>query len=145
MNYSVQLQSALMHAYDTAKKLKHNCVATEHLLIGMMKIEDSRLNQALIREGITSELLMQDLQILFGFGADQPCGTMMTDTVCDVLKKAESDSCRNHLHEVSLDDVIYALFESENNVAQELLRRRGVEINELIQNLNQYSFCDFVA
>ena len=144
MNYSSQLQCVLMHAYDTAEKLDHNCVATEHLLIGIMKIQGSRLSEYLVKKGITVNLLMNDLQVLFGFGSEVQSKVVMTSTVYKILRKAETESLKKHLQEVSLDDVVCALLESENNVAQELLRRRGIFMNELICELSG-PFYEFAA
>jgi len=47
ISYSHQVQQALMHACEAAEECRNASVGTEHLLIGILRINEARLTEAL--------------------------------------------------------------------------------------------------
>ena len=137
ISYSHQVQQALMNACEAAEECRNASVGTEHLLIGILRINEARLTEALKKHGITDETIEQEVQILFGFESSLPRHVLYTNTVKSVLKEAEILAQKKKKNVVEIDALSQALLEKENNVAKELLRRSGIVIEELIQELNQ--------
>lgn len=136
ISYSYQVQQALMHACHAAEECCNTSVGTEHLLIGILKIKDAKLTELLNREGITDQSITHEVQILFGFDASS-VQKGYTSTLNRILKDAEERAYHKHHEEVSIDELSSSLLQKENNVALELLRRSGIVIEQLIDELNQ--------
>lgn len=125
-----------MYACDAADSIQNAAVGTEHLLIGILKIKDAKLTELLKQEGITDQTIEQEVQILFGF-ASSNVKAGYTSTLTAVLKDAEMKAHQHHEDEVTIDELSASLLERENNVALELLKRSGIVIEQLIEELNQ--------
>ena len=126
-----------MHACQAAEDCRNSSVGTEHLLIGILKDHKAKLTQLLKRYGITEQKIQQEVKILFGFEASECFHAIYTSTVRSVLKDAELMADRKQKQEVSMDELSLSLLKKENNVALELLRRSGIAVSELIDELNQ--------
>ena len=137
ISYSYEVQQALFHACEAAEKNSSTSVGTEHLLIGILKNHNAKLTEALTRKGITDQKIFQEVQILFGFDVSDVHHVLYTNTVQSILKDAELLAQKKRHVEVSMDDLSLSLLNKENNVAIELLKRSGIAIDELIQELNQ--------
>ena len=55
MNYTPAAKKAVDHAKRISKRLKHNYIGTEHLLLGLLHIEDSLAAKVFFHEGINEE------------------------------------------------------------------------------------------
>ena len=55
MNYTKQLKKALDHAGRASKKMDHNYIGTEHLLIGLIRTGDSLAARILLSENVDEE------------------------------------------------------------------------------------------
>ncbi len=126
-----------MHACEAAEDCCNGSVGTEHLLIGILRIDDAPLTEVLKKQGITHQTIEQEVQILFGFNTSWTHQALYTSTVKSILKDAEILAQKKRKDVVGIDALSQALLEKENNVAQELLRRSGIVIETLIQELNQ--------
>ena len=126
-----------MHACQAAEDCRNSSVGTEHLLIGILKDHKAKLTQLLNQYGITEQKIQQEVKILFGFESSECFCAIYTSTVKAVLKDAELMADRKKKQEVSMDELSISLLKKENNVALELLRRSGIAVSELIDELNQ--------
>ena len=70
MNYTKQLQLALETAKRISKKLEHNYIGTEHLLVGLVRQKDSLAGKILAAEGVNEEHIMQLISELIAPGND---------------------------------------------------------------------------
>ena len=64
-----QLKKALEHANRASKKMSHNYVGTEHLLIGLIRTKDSLASKILVSENVDEagvvKLISELIQIVF--------------------------------------------------------------------------------
>lgn len=126
-----------MHACEAAENCRNGSVGTEHLLIGILRIDDAHLTEILKKQGITYQTIEQEVQILFGFNTSLVTPALYTQTVKAILKEAELLAQKKRKDVIGIDALSQALLEKDNNVAQQLLRRSGIVIEDLIQELSQ--------
>ncbi|MBR6281325.1 MAG: Clp protease N-terminal domain-containing protein, partial [Lachnospiraceae bacterium] len=59
MNYTNDLKKALEQAKRISKRLKHNYIGTEHLLLGLLKVRTSVAAKVLENEGVDEDHVMK--------------------------------------------------------------------------------------
>ena len=124
-------------AQGEAKELGHSWIGTEHLLLGILAIEESVGARALADFEIGLEGTRDDVQRVIGEG-DEPApkrrrGPRMPFT--PRAKKVLELSLR-HARKLKDDDIgsehlLLALFEESDGVASQIMRERGVKEKEL--------------
>lgn len=121
-------------AQSEAKDLGHNYIGTEHLLLGMLRIEDSLGARALADFDVDLEEAREDVKRIIGEVAeeDQPRrrrGPRMPFTprskkVLELSLKAARKLKDNH---IGSEHILLALVEEREGVAAQILHQRGVE------------------
>lgn len=133
--FTSQAQQALNYAKEAAKACKNNYVGTEHLLLGILRIKQAQLSQILKEYEVDYDCFFEDVTRLFGFSASQEGPLEYTCTMDDILQRCFFLSRENDNQLIDLDCLSLCLLEAKNNVANELLRRKEIEIEEVIDKL----------
>ncbi|UCF32800.1 MAG: hypothetical protein JSV78_10750 [Phycisphaerales bacterium] len=68
--HSPEMKEVMDHALSEARKLGHKYVGTEHLLLGLVRRQDSTAAQVLRRQGIRVESLCEEVLALLRAGAE---------------------------------------------------------------------------
>jgi transcriptional regulator with XRE-family HTH domain len=120
-----------------AKELGHDWIGTEHLLLGVLGIEDSVAARALGDFGITLAGTRDDVIGLIG-EADEPRpkrrrGPRMpfTPRAKKVLELALRIARKLKDEHIGSEHILLALFEESEGAASQILRERGVKEKEL--------------
>src|SRR5207244_5184657 len=61
MPISVQTKNVLSHAADESKQLNHRYIGTEHLLLGLLRAEQTMAAQILIEHGVDLNIVRDEL------------------------------------------------------------------------------------
>src|SRR5690554_5195536 len=69
--FTERAQKAILLSQEEAKKLKHNYVGTEHLLLGLIAEDKGVAAQALKQQGVTLEKARQETIKAVGQGAEE--------------------------------------------------------------------------
>ena len=59
-------QSAISFAYEEAQKLNHDYISSEHILLGLLRVENGVASQILRKFGFTVEKVLNEIQIQLG-------------------------------------------------------------------------------
>jgi ATP-dependent Clp protease ATP-binding subunit ClpA len=87
--FSLRCRQALSSAEREARLLKHGQIATEHLLLGLLKVEDSTAARALRLLGITHRKARRRIVSLIDLGADRVDSPIaFTPRVREILEDA---------------------------------------------------------
>jgi AraC-like DNA-binding protein len=121
-----------------AKELGHNYIGTEHLLLGVLGVEDSVGARALADLGITLEETREDVKRIIGEGEEEerprrrrgprmpftPRSKKVLELSLRTARKMKDDF-------IGSEHIALALVDDAEGVAAEILRERGVEEKEL--------------
>jgi AraC-like DNA-binding protein len=124
-------------AQSEAKELAHNYIGTEHLLLGILRIEDSLGARALADFDVDLNEARDDVRRIIGEGeADRPQRrrgpripfTPRSKKVLELSLKAARKLKDDY---IGSEHILLALAQEGEGVAAQILRERGVEEKEL--------------
>lgn len=123
---------ALAEAQEAAKKLGHNYVGTEHLLLGLMHGNDSPAGRALAQAGASLNDVLRQTERLVGRGdyqfTDSFGYTPRTKKIIE-LSLYEAKTLNNSY--IGTEHLLLALLREREGVAARILQDLGLDLNEL--------------
>ncbi|MCF7804828.1 MAG: ATP-dependent Clp protease ATP-binding subunit [Candidatus Marinimicrobia bacterium] len=139
-NFSKQVQLVIQYAKEEAIRLGHNYIGSEHLLLGLLRDEDSSPAQLLISLGVELEELRVALQ-----QAVQTSTSTITLGHLPLTKRAERilKQTREEAHYFNMDTVggehlLLAILGEETGVAAEVLLNFGVNYETIRNELEDH-------
>lgn len=135
--FSEKAQKAIVIAESVAFDLGHSKVSSEHLLVSLLKMKESKLYKLLKKNDITDVLLIEEIARLFGKNEVSPFYIEYTNIMKLILEKAVEESKERNENKVSLEALSYALIIQQDCVAIELLRKYAVDLERLEEELRQ--------
>lgn len=124
-------------AQNEAKEIGHTWIGTEHLLLGVLGIEDSVGGRALAHFGIALEETREEVKRVVGEGDEQgpkrrrgprmpftPRSKKVLELSLRIARKLKDDH-------IGSEHILLALFEDREGLASQILRERGVKEKEL--------------
>ena len=144
--FDEQAQKAIVVGESIAFDLGHNNVGSEHLLLSLLKISNSKLKELVKKYNVDDKNIYEDIKRLFGKNDDQPFYMEYSDAVKSILERAIEITNEQNKSKVTLNILTIALLQSKESVAYELLKKlvnrfqnREEEIN--IYNLMLEGYC----
>lgn len=133
--FDEQAQKAIVVGESIAFDLGHNNVGSEHLLLSLLKISDSKLRELVKKYDVDDKNIYEDIKRLFGTNDDQPFYMEYSDAVKSILEAAMEITNQQNKSKVTLNILTIALLQSEESVAHELLKKYRVNFKEVISKL----------
>lgn len=137
--FNEQAQKAIVIAESIAFDLGHNNVGSEHLLLSLLKMSDSKLRTLLLEYDVDDKKIYDDIVRLFGENDSQPFYMEYSDIVKDVLENAIALTKEKNKSKVTLSILTISLLSAKESVALELLKKYHIEIEDVIYKLNENS------
>lgn len=133
MKYTNDLKKALEYAKRISKKLKHNYIGTEHLLIGLIRCKDSVAGMVLAAEGITEDHVIRLINELVAPSGDIAIMERdgQTPKLKAVLAQAEEEAVIGMSDEIGTEHVLLAFLRVTDCAATRLLASMEVNIQKL--------------
>lgn len=135
--FDEQAQKAIVIAESIAFDLGHNNVGSEHLLLSLLKMPESKLKKLLNDLHVDEKIIYEDIKRLFGINDSQPFYMEYSDVVKEILEKSAAHAQEKNKNKVTLNLLSVALLEVKESVASELLKKYDIEVDELIFILNE--------
>lgn len=135
--FDEQAQKAIVIAESLAFDFGHNNVGSEHLLLALLKLQESKLKNLLLKYEVTDDLIEQDIIRLFGKKEEQPFYLEYSDVMKQIMEDSIELSKNKNYHQVTLNLLTISLLKAKDSVALELLKRYQVDINDIIYILNE--------
>jgi ATP-dependent Clp protease ATP-binding subunit ClpC len=121
-------------AQEEARRLKHNYVGTEHLLLGLLREGQGSARTILRQMGLSAQSVRSSVKRIIGEGTEPAAGaarfTPRAKKVLELSVRAEGDEGRVQSHRILL-----ALLEEGEGVAAEILNERGVTLEGIREAL----------
>jgi ATP-dependent Clp protease ATP-binding subunit ClpC len=157
-DFSIDARRALAASEREARLLKHHQVATEHLLLGLLRVEDSIAARALRSLGASYRKARREVARLVDTGAESVAGPLgFTPRAREIIEDAFSGSTwlplvvetsldapmprplaspaprlrASRRREVQADELLFALLAHGDGVAAHVLDRLGVDLEKL--------------
>lgn len=141
-NFTSDAQQALALARREARRLNHNFVGTEHLLLGLIQLAQGTAVTALRSLGFDLEVVRVEVEEAVGSGPDQKWSgnTPYTPRVKKVLALAVKEAhALNHSY-VGTEHILLGLLLEGDGVAPRVLKNLGVDTEktrqEILRQLN---------
>ncbi|MEV0534446.1 Clp protease N-terminal domain-containing protein [Kitasatospora sp. NPDC050463] len=124
-------------AQENARRLNHNYVGTEHLLLGLIHERESAAAQALRNLGISLEAVHQQVVEVIGLGQVAPSGHIpLTPRVRKVLDLSFQESLRLGHDDIGPEHILLGVIrEGEGVAAQIVATRLGTPLDRVRQEV----------
>lgn len=137
MEYTNLAKRAISYAKRASKKLKHNYVGTEHLLIGLLHVKESIAAKVLFENGIREEdvcALIEDLMYPDnGVMIAEPDGN--TPKLDAVLEQAENEAVFCNTEEIGTEHLLIALLRTPDCACSRLLSSMDMNFQRIFSVL----------
>jgi len=137
--FNEQAQKAIVIAESIAFDLGHNNVGSEHLLLALLKMSDSKLKSLFEEYNVDDKKIYNDIIRLFGENDSQPFYMEYSDVVKDILESAIKITKERGKNKVTLSTLTIALLQIQESVALELLKKYDIDIDDIIFKLKENS------
>jgi len=133
--FTERAQKAILLAQEEAKKLRHNYVGTEHILLGLLAESEGIAAKALNQAGVTLESARDEVVRLVGegnFEVDIMGFTPRTKRIFELSFLQARNLGHNY---VGTEHILLGLLEENEGVAIAVLINLGVDILKLKENI----------
>ena len=142
--FNEQAQKSIVIAESIAFDLGHNNVGSEHLLLSLLRMSDSKLKSLLKEYDIDDKKIYNDIIRLFGENDSQPFYMEYSDVVKEILDEAIAITKKEGRNKVTLNILTVALLQAKESVALELLKKYQVDIEKIVYKINERSALETV-
>ena len=131
-------------AQDEARRLEHDYIGTEHLLLGLIREGDGVANRALAALGVTESAVRAEVERIIGRGQHAPRGHIpFTPRAKKVLELSLREALQMGHNYIGTEHILLGLIREGEGVAAEVLRELGAELERVrrtvIQLLSGYA------
>ena len=127
---------AVTLAEAEALGLRHNYVGTEHLLLGLLGIDDGAAAQVLTRLGVDVTEARTEIEQIIGRGSAPPAGQPpFTPRSKKVLELAHGEAKRLGHNYVGTEHLLLGLVREGSGVAAQVLNRLGADRAAIVEAL----------
>jgi len=133
MNYTISAKRVIIEAETVSERLKHGYIGTEHLLLGLINVNESVASKVLVAAGITAseveklikEQIAPESNVLV---RDKDGLTPKAETV---LLEAEEEAIHFKAKEVGTEHILIALLKDGDNLAVRIVNTFGINPQKL--------------
>lgn len=134
--FTQKAQSALEKAQQSAMELGHNYIGSEHLILGLIKEEDSVASKVLRENGVTAEAVTDKISRLIGIAA--PTGepvSGMTPRTKRIIEISYAEANRMGHNYIGTEHLLLAILREGESIALRILSELGVDIQKVFSDI----------
>ena len=125
-------------AEEQARMLNHDCVGTEHLLLGLIHEGEGVAAKALESLGISLDAVRQQIEEIIGQGQQAPSGHIpFTPRAKKVLELSLREALQLGHNYIGTEHILLGLIREGDGVAAQVLVKRGADLNRVRQRVIQ--------
>ena len=134
---------AINSARETALRLNHNYIGTEHILMGLMQV-DGVASRVLRENGVTVEKVMELVNQLIApsSGVEMMEGGDFTPRSKRILDQSQREAARFKAQQAGTEHILIALLREQDCIAVRLLNTLGVNLQKVYIDLLQAAGVD---
>lgn len=152
--YNPETKAVIEHAIAEARKLNHRFVGTEHLLLGLLHLENTVAARILIAQGVQLDNLRQEVMVVLRAPADEPSDVsarsfgefewihqqelakaLRSPALWHTLILAVDSANRLGHAEVGAEHLLLAMLRDPNSRVSRLLTPRGITVEWVREQL----------
>ena len=137
-NFTEEARNILVNAKKEMSKLKHPYVGSEHLLLAILKQENT-VSRTLKEYNLDYNKLKSEIINVIGIGTKDNTWFLYTPLLKRILETAIIDSKENNNSEVTVEHLFSALLEEGEGVAIRIMLGMNIDIDSLYKEFS-YSF-----
>jgi ATP-dependent Clp protease ATP-binding subunit ClpC len=119
--------AVIMKAQEEARRMQHNFVGTEQLLLGILKQGSSKAAAVLKELDITLEAAREEVEAIIGRGSGNPPAEVpFTPKVKQVFEQAFQEARKLDADYIEPEHLLLSLAQSDESVAYRVLENLGV-------------------
>jgi ATP-dependent Clp protease ATP-binding subunit ClpC len=125
-------------AQDEARRLNHNYIGTEHILLGLIHEGDGVAAKALESLGISLDAVRQQVEEIIGQGQQAPSGHIpFTRRAKKVLELSLRESLQLGHNYIGTEHILLGLIREGDGVGSQVLVKLGADLNRVRQQVIQ--------
>jgi len=125
-------------AQDEARRLDHNYIGTEHILLGLIREGEGVAAKALESSGISLDVVRQQVEEIIGRGQQAPSAHIpFTPRAKKVLELSVRESKRLSHNYIGTEHILLSLIREGNGVAVQVLVKLDADLSQLRQQVIQ--------
>jgi ATP-dependent Clp protease ATP-binding subunit ClpA len=130
--FTDRARQTVVFAQDEARRLGHNHIGTEHLLLGLLQEGDGLASQSLGRLGISLADVRADVLQIVGQGTDTPSGHIpFTPRSKKVLELSLREALEFGHNYIGTEHILLGLVREGDGVAAQVLVDRGADLKSV--------------
>lgn len=139
--FSEKLKQVVNNSFDEARKMKHNYVGTEHLVLSIFKIRSDMVFKVKHGNGISYRELRDEIIRMVGMGKEAVIVEGFTPRAKECLDMSYSESIRLSSRYVEPEHLFLSIFEDYDSIATKAMENIGYSVfelkNEIIKELDR--------
>lgn len=129
--FTDRARRVIVLSQENARKLNHNYIGTEHLLLGLVHEGEGIAAKALVSLGVVLEGVRQEVEEVIGQGQQAPSGHIpFTPRAKKVLELALREALQLGHNYIGTEHILLALIREGQGVGAQVLGKLGVELNQ---------------
>ena len=145
-NFTPRAKRVLFLAQQEAKRLNHDYIGTEHILLGLLAINEGVAIEVLKSMNLNLQNLRIEVEKAVGSGSDtQTQGNLpITESVNELLSNAVKEAQAMNYNFVGTEHILLALLQMTDSVSARILRNMNVDIRLLKKSILSMLDSDFL-
>jgi ATP-dependent Clp protease ATP-binding subunit ClpC len=120
--FTTQARRVIVQAQDEARRLQHNYIGTEHILLGLLAVPDGVASRALTSLGLSLAGTRDDVTTIIGTGSHTPSGRIpFTPRAKKVLELSLREALQLHHTYIGTEHILLGLIREGDGVAGQIL------------------------
>ena len=132
--FTERARRVLQYAQEEAQRFQHNYIGTEHLLLGLLHIQDGVAIEVLKRAGVELSAVRRAVEFIIGRGDRIVLGQIgLTPRAKKVIELAVDEARRMNHHYIGTEHLLLGLVREGEGIAAGVLESLGVSLTRLRQ------------
>ena len=136
--FTDRARQVVVLAQDEARALRHNYIGTEHLLLGLLRVEEGGAHEVLESLGVMIEEVRAQVGRIVGQGEEPAAGQIpFTPRAKKVLELSLREAIQLGHNYIGTEHILLGLIREGEGVAAQVLTRLGADLNRTRQQVIQ--------
>src|SRR5712692_10074506 len=130
--FTERSRRALTLAQEEAQRFNHNYIGTEHILLGLLRVDDGVATQVLTKLGVKLEHVRSGVEFIIGRGDRAVLGEIgLTPRAKKVIQLAVEEARRLNHHYIGTEHLLLGLVREGEGIAAGALGSLGVDLKKV--------------
>ncbi|HEY1279099.1 MAG TPA: Clp protease N-terminal domain-containing protein [Acidimicrobiales bacterium] len=131
--FTARARNAVVLAQEEARRLDHNYIGTEHVLLGLLREPEGVAGRALRRLGISLEAVRSSIEQIIGRGGERPPEGHIpfTPRAKKVLELSLREALQLGHNYIGTEHILLGLIREGEGVAAQILVQRGADLERV--------------